>query len=409
MKIVFFMHSLGAGGAERNVINLIDELCKTHDIWLILMSQAKDYNVNLNANICYIDDKTQTNNILKLIKLPIYAIKFKKIVTLIDCDIIISFLNRPSYIAAMSKMFGLDKKLIISERTTPSLMYAGNSIKSKINTFLIRYLYKRADLIISNSNGAKLDLVKNFSQDENKIIFIPNSLDIKNIQSLADQKFDYLNRYFLNIGRLDGGKNHKMSILAFANIKKHILEVIKDVDKNELLKILNLTSLPSTNEELISICQRYIQKFHLIILGDGELKESLQNLACQLNIANRVDFYGFCDNPFMFIKNAFCFVCSTNFEGFSNVLIEALALNKAIISTRHKNTAFELLDDNSAALCDINDDKQMSYLMCKMIFDAKFLSKFTKDYTYKVSMFDKKNVAIQFQKAIYKVCNEYNI
>ncbi|MCC9655667.1 glycosyltransferase [Rhodopirellula sp. JC737] len=71
----------------------------------------------------------------------------------------------------------------------------------------------------------------------------------------------------------------------------------------------------------------------LLILGYGELRSELQQLSHQLGIADRVVFAGFHPNPTAFYQTADLFVLSSNFEGFGNVIVEALASGTPVVST----------------------------------------------------------------------------
>lgn len=81
----------------------------------------------------------------------------------------------------------------------------------------------------------------------------------------------------------------------------------------------------------------------LIIIGGGPLETNLKQQAGELGIADKVWFGGFKSNPFKYIKNANCFVLSSHTEGFPNVLLEALACGKSVISTDCKSGPREIL------------------------------------------------------------------
>ena len=71
----------------------------------------------------------------------------------------------------------------------------------------------------------------------------------------------------------------------------------------------------------------------LTIIGEGPLRESLEQLAADSGVAQQVRFVGFQRNPYPFLARADAFVLSSRFEGFPNVVLEALACGTPVIAT----------------------------------------------------------------------------
>ncbi len=85
----------------------------------------------------------------------------------------------------------------------------------------------------------------------------------------------------------------------------------------------------------------------LVIVGNGVLEKELKDEAAKLGITASVFFCGFQHNPYKFIANADCFVLSSLTEGFPNVLLEALACKKTVVSTDCQSGPRELLSPSS--------------------------------------------------------------
>jgi len=119
----------------------------------------------------------------------------------------------------------------------------------------------------------------------------------------------------ITVGRLDDGKNHQLIISAFAKIREN-LEIQKAL-KN--------------------------RKLQLFILGSGELESKLQEQIESLNLEDSVYLLGFDSNPYKYLMRSHIFVFASLFEGFPNVLVEALSCDLPIISTDCKSGPREIL------------------------------------------------------------------
>src|SRR5699024_10126562 len=160
---------------------------------------------------------------------------------------------------------------IISERTTANKQYNAKTIKGKIMRSLISFLYPKSSKIVAISRGVKESLIS-LNVPSNKVEVIHNPQDIDYIKSQTYKK--------------DTIKYQKTLIKAFANLNR------KDTK--------------------------------LVIIGEGPKKLELQQLAKSLNILNQVHFLGWVDNPFPILRRSDVFVLTSKFEGFGNVLVEAM-------------------------------------------------------------------------------------
>jgi len=85
------------------------------------------------------------------------------------------------------------------------------------------------------------------------------------------------------------------------------------------------------------------EDFRLIVLGEGEGRSQLEELADQLGVGARVDLHGFVPNPYPYFRAADVFVLSSRWEGLPTVLIEALALGTRTVATDIRSGPREIL------------------------------------------------------------------
>jgi glycosyltransferase involved in cell wall biosynthesis len=107
--------------------------------------------------------------------------------------------------------------------------------------------------------------------------------------------------------------------------------------------------------------------FHLLILGEGKERSSLETQARALGIATRVFLPGFQANPYPYFKRAKMFVLSSRYEGLAMVLLEALALGVPVVSADCPSGPRELLDHGrNGVLFPSEDATALSNALCQL-------------------------------------------
>lgn len=304
-NLAILINSFGSGGAERVVSILLREL-KEFNITLVLLERDIFYDIPKDVEVIYLSNSNiNRSGVKKLLMLPIFAFKYKKILKDKNIKISLSFLTRSNYVNIIAKFFGSKAKTIISERSYFSFVYGDKNLNSFINKKLVS-LYRFANIATANSKGSALDLERNYKIKNIKVIY--NPIDIEKINALKSKKIDLLKKRFtlITIGRLVKEKNHSL-----------IIDAIKDIDVD------------------------------LWIIGDGELKYELEEKIKSLSIEDRVFLLGREENPYKFLDKADAFVFASNYEGFPNVLIEALACKLPVISTDCLSGPREILAPNT--------------------------------------------------------------
>jgi N-acetylgalactosamine-N,N'-diacetylbacillosaminyl-diphospho-undecaprenol 4-alpha-N-acetylgalactosaminyltransferase len=333
------------------------------------MNDTIFYDVPKNIKIKYLEKSNPSESgIIKLLKLPLLGFKYKKFIK--NSDVSISFMNRPNYINVFAKLFGSRVKTIISERAMPSLQHQ-NGIQGKINKFLIKTMYKKADIIVANSKGNKFDLKNNFNISNIETIY--NFIEHKKCEKFINNEF-----IFISIGRFDNGKNHKVLIKAFYKA--------------------NLDA-------------------KLYLIGDGYLRDELEELVKELNLEKKVIFLGRQKDVFKYLQKASCFVFSSDYEGFPNVLLEALLCNLPIISTDCKSGPREILAPNTpitketdsieiaeyGILTKVESEKYLGEAMKLIYKDDNLRYNFIQKAQNRIKEFEVKKIIKKWEEVIEKV------
>jgi len=365
------------GGAERVISYLLPHLIKEGlQVQLVLMEETISYQIPEEVSVLFLDKvKENESGLLKLLKLPWLAYHYSRLLRREGITHSFSLLTRSCYINIMARWFTQHPyKLIVSERNYPSIQYGGNGMQARINRFLVKRLYYKADLIISNAKASAEDLTQNFNVPQNKIKTIYNPIDIEKINTVKKDcslfNTDVMN--VVSIGRLVPEKNHDFlldAVVPFKNI-------------------------------------------HLYIFGEGELKIQLQEKIQKLGLSHRVFLMGFESNPFKYLKAADFFLFGSLNEGFPNVLLEAMCCGLPIISTNCKSGPDEMLELGEAKTDDImftdygiltpvDDVKLMQKAIAFVIKNPFFLEDCRPKLTQRIQDFSREPILERYRQLLF--------
>lgn len=229
-------------------------------------------------------------------------------------DLIIAAVWPLTSIAIVSWLLaGKPGRLFVSEHSHLSI-----SCTHEINTpkwlmaAIISSTYPFASGVIAVSEGVKSDICKlgRLSDSKVNVIYNPSAIGISSIQKsvvnmrqLWGESFDH---HILSVGALKQQKDHATLIKAFALLPA------------------------SLNAKLT-------------ILGEGPLRTDLEALIIQLGLQTRVSMPGFILDPYPWFRSADLFVLSSRWEGFGNVIVEAMECGVPVVSTDCKSGPSEIL------------------------------------------------------------------
>lgn len=347
-KVMIIIPSLRiGGGAERVASSLTKELSERYYIYIITFY---DYKSLYPYEGKYYSFKENLHFGRLIFRIFYIYNKIRKI----SPDIIISFLDYTSIFTIFTKiLFHIKIPLIISVRSNPNLRYKG---KLSYYKFLIKLLYplKIINAVVPVTKEIKTILMKNFNIDKNKIYPIYNGTEIEKIKQKAKDKIEDNKNIFCN-----------KQLIKFITVG-----TLKDVKAYDYLIIV------------FSSVIKIIPNSKLIIIGEGPLRNKLENLIEKYSLKNDVYLIGKKKNPFKYLARSDIFVLTSKYEGFPNVIIEAMACNLPIISTNCKTGPKEILGNGKFGI--LVNPLDFEELKKKMIFLAQ--DKSSREYFSKKSL-----------------------
>ena len=360
-KIVFITISLGFGGAEKMLTYVANQLTlRGHSCSIININSADNYvNVKqqkLEKSIkIYSLKQTHSKNKNFHRILQIY-----KIVKDIKADIILGFTVYPNmYAKIVGTMLGVPS--LMSERADP-YRTADHSIKDKIMMLLIN----TSKGGVFQTDGAMKFYTKGLRK-RGKII--PNPIFIND----ELPKVDFLAREktVVSVGRLDNEqKRYDVMLKAFQIFsKKH---------------------------------PEYILKLY----GKGSDEELIETWVKELKIIDKVKFMGLSLQPMKDISKDGMFIITSDYEGISNALLEAMAVGLPCVSTDHTPGGARLLikDHENGLLAPIGDVENLAKCLCEYAENPELAKKCGENAEKVVETYEPQKIIDMWEEYILKCC-----
>ncbi len=377
VNITFITHNLYFGGVQRVVSKLANHLAENNYVSIILFENKPiAFDIDERVKIHTLPEKALSALVLSKrdVGLTLKAGEelyndrvshLKELVRHIDADVFVSFedYNNLIGIEAIKSICG-GKKLIISSRVSIENQYKGAFVHLLNNDFYVNHikkLYKKADRVISVSEGVRLELQRLGIGS----VVIQNGIDINEINTLAREDTEFKD-YIVNVGRLyNKQKGQEDLINAFAMIKDAIKE-------------------------------------DMIIIGDGQDRKYLNDLINTFGMEGRIKIIGFAMNPYKYMKNSKFFVFPSYYEGFPNALLEAMACGCACICYDFEPSSAFISDNGSYVhLVRKGDIEGLASAMKEFCNNKNLLSSYQGLSLKRIEMFDMPAVLKKWEEVIY--------
>ena len=337
---LFVVNDLRMGGAERTVVNLVNHGRHTRSA-VVLIESAADLLAELRVEhqVYTLDGDSaapvprQTLEAVvahaprrrrgqprgrTLLELPTLFAKARRLAQIAEAtnaSVVSTFLNRSHTIALLAQMlFARRMRVVINvhEMMSDHLDRHFSTLERWVMRRFVRHAFPLARAIVAVSEGVKEDLVRRFSIAPERIAVVPNPLDGERIRRASQEPIPGAepaagSALIVAVGRLVQLKGFDLLIRAVARLPQSL-------------------------------------RARLLILGEGEQRDTLERLIAELQLENRISLLGTKPNPWTYMARADVVAVPSRSEAFPNVIGEALALGRPVIAAACSPGVAEYLD-----------------------------------------------------------------
>ena len=304
-RICFVLPSLAGGGAERAAVHILNALDgQQWDRSMYLFDRVGPYLDEVSPDI-RLSAGTDHSRIGRWQEL-------RRFIRDTRPEIVVSFLSYFSVLSA-ARAAGVGARVVFNQQTPMTAFLADGDYPwrgqwhRRLFSLVTRTGYAAADLVVATSRGVATDLQTAFGVSTGHVRVIPNPVDIDAVVRAAAEPLDavfasqWTAPVIVAAGRLAEAKNYPLLIDAVALLRQRV---------------------PA----------------RLFILGQGELEGAIRARIAERGLGDAVVLCGFQKNPWKFIAKADLFALSSHYEGFGNVLVEAMACGVPVVATASAGT-----------------------------------------------------------------------
>lgn len=315
-KIVFGITSLRLGGAERVLVDIVNEICDKYDITIFTLYGNGEFESQLSDKVKVISVYQEQFEEMK---------SFKK--KWISLQLVNGGLRKRIYNKYIKNKYDVEVAFLEGPITW-ILSEKGNSRK-------IAWVHNDIEDVFGKGTASKMKQSMNKKAYEcfDDLVFVSNDNKRKFIEYFEDNKVPKRVIYnYLNCDEV---------------IKKADMDKVKEIDSKEIsfVQVSRLVDQKAVSR-LIDVHKKLIDdgyKHKIYIVGDGPLREELDSKINDLGVDKSFILLGQRKNPYPYIKRCDYFMLTSYYEGYPMVLLEGKALNKYILIT--DSAARETLSD----------------------------------------------------------------
>lgn len=362
MKVMFAASSLSYGGAEKMLAFVANGLSKrNHAVSIANLLEEKEEVQSLDPNIKV--GHIQARNVRYVEKID-KILKLREFIQSDKPDVIVAFKSTPAWIACLAAKH-LRIPVVFSERGDP---YVENL--KRWRTYPYWKLINHAAGAVFQTYGAKEYFEKGLQE---RSAVIPNPVAPV---LCGDQKGDLEDKAVVSFGRFENfQKRYDVMIDAFSLFHK-------------------------THPE-------YILKLY----GTGEDEQAVRQWVNDKDLQDAVQFLGYAGKPYKEMKPGNIFLITSDFEGISNAMLEAMAAGFPVVSTDSSPGGARMViqDRENGLLAPVGDSKKVAEALSEFADDKQLRNKCAMNAKDVVIRFAPEKIMDQWENYLLHVCDKNKV
>jgi glycosyltransferase involved in cell wall biosynthesis len=369
-KVCFVLPSLNGGGAERAAVQILNGLDPNQwDRSMFLFAREGPYLAEVDPSIAITSADT-ASRWGRWRALRSFIARERP-------DLVMAFLSFFSVLSAAraantraTVVFNLQTPM--SAFLTDADYHWRRSWHKAAFAAVARVGYAAADLIIATSHGVARDLTGSFGIDPDHIRVLANPVDLDRVRAAIAEPMEPAilpsgeAPLIVAAGRLAEAKNYPLMIEAFAMLRQR---------------------MPA----------------RLCILGQGELEGELRQLIAARGLSGAVSLAGFQANPWKYIAKADVFLLTSRYEGFGNVLIEAMACGVPVVATASAGTRDIVQQDIDGVLIDSHTPEAVAAALRRVLDHPGLRASMSRQAAASAERFAAPRVAARYDQVLQQV------
>jgi len=366
-KVCFVIPSLSGGGAERVAVQVLNALDEGR--WqrsLFLFERTGPYLSDVSPSI-QVETAAAPSHVGRWSALRRFVRRDRP-------DVVVAFLSYLSVLAAV-RAAAVGARVVFDVGTPVSAFLTDGDYAWSRRW--LRQLFAAAmhlgcaasDRIVATSQGVADDLVASYGARAGRVAVVPNPVDLARLEAAAREPLDasttarWWHPVIVAAGRLADVKNYPLLIEAFALLRERV---------------------PAS----------------LFILGDGREEADIRRMIHARGLDGCAHLCGFQSNPWMYIARADVFALTSRYEGFGNVLVEAMACGVPVVATASAGTREIITSGVDGLLVEPHEPSAFARALLQVLSDADLQRRMADAAKQKASRYRTESVAHTYDRLL---------